>query len=541
MCTDIENKPKRGLAKIGFIDNFNTYLGELKSLTGEYVNTCALESFVDDQIKNKAQVYLNAELEVLSKEQTAHIDGKYVLVNTGLRTRDTQLPIWGGFCTSENGNYAGVDLGTYDSLIREWKIENSNAKFVNLEDYTYICDYEHITKVLNLRMNLTYYKEQWIPILRDEFMKACTEDRLGVYKYKNKGIAYFKLSLIDKAGNTMWIKMQKNTHISNRHQWFGIFLVSEEELKEEVYSISNYCLGTMIFEKNASFDGLKRLVADVASQALKENWDLNDGNEKNYHVLRNYLENTLLHLELEDIKCQVENKKKVIRKNGKAFFNTGLLNKGLEDLYIVGEDKNITYKAALLGELTYNVIANPRVYEKTNSMIKQAFPSNDELPKMAAYFTGQEPPNFNASLEVRPNAKHICHDNLDRILPKRIYDKIKEDADAMENWTKKIQMNFENAVNQSKKLAARSFRLAVPQFSPETEKIQFLLPICLKFSDTDDEVFVSDDYSLPCCVLVLASEGEIYEGKTVLTLSMAYNNARLIERPGVTWLDKITQ
>ena len=70
------------------------------------------------------------------------------------------------------------------------------------------------------------------------------------------------------------------------------------------------------------------------------------------------------------------------------------------------------------------------------------------------------------------------------------------------------------------------------------------MPICLKFSDTDNEVFVSDDYSQPCCVLVLASEGEgrdeRYEGKTVLTLSMAYNNARLIERPGVTWLDKIT-
>jgi hypothetical protein len=37
--------------------------------------------------------------------------------------------------------------------------------------------------------------------------------------------------------------------------------------------------------------------------------------------------------------------------------------------------------------------------------------------------------------------------------------------------------------------------------------------------------------------LVVARENEVYRASTVLTLDMAFNNARLIARPDREWLD----
>ena len=54
--------------------------------------------------------------------------------------------------------------------------------------------------------------------------------------------------------------------------------------------------------------------------------------------------------------------------------------------------------------------------------------------------------------------------------------------------------------------------------------IQLLLPLCLNQPDRAD------------LALVVDKVGNSYRGNTVLTLDMAYRNARLITRPDSDWL-----
>ena len=54
--------------------------------------------------------------------------------------------------------------------------------------------------------------------------------------------------------------------------------------------------------------------------------------------------------------------------------------------------------------------------------------------------------------------------------------------------------------------------------------MQLLLPLCLLKPDVAD------------LALVVARVGDAYHGSTVLTLDMAYNNARLLARPDSEWL-----
>ena len=66
--------------------------------------------------------------------------------------------------------------------------------------------------------------------------------------------------------------------------------------------------------------------------------------------------------------------------------------------------------------------------------------------------------------------------------------------------------------------------------SPIAKKLQILLPLAL-----EDKKRI--DVALVCNHVYKPEEGvNNYEGRTIFTLQMAYNNARLITRPDSDWL-----
>jgi len=65
----------------------------------------------------------------------------------------------------------------------------------------------------------------------------------------------------------------------------------------------------------------------------------------------------------------------------------------------------------------------------------------------------------------------------------------------------------------------------VPSFYPAINDIQILLPLCLMDEDVPD-----------CALVTNKDEHGRYEGRTILTLRMAYKNARLLCRPESEWL-----
>jgi len=65
---------------------------------------------------------------------------------------------------------------------------------------------------------------------------------------------------------------------------------------------------------------------------------------------------------------------------------------------------------------------------------------------------------------------------------------------------------------------------AVPSWYLTRDEVQLLLPLSLTDPERVD------------LALVVSREGEFYRGHTVLTMEMAYSNARLLARPDSDWL-----
>ncbi|QDP95392.1 DUF3825 domain-containing protein [Microlunatus elymi] len=74
----------------------------------------------------------------------------------------------------------------------------------------------------------------------------------------------------------------------------------------------------------------------------------------------------------------------------------------------------------------------------------------------------------------------------------------------------------------------RNYKAAIPQWYRDSHSdhasVQLLLPLCLRQPDKAD------------LALVVDRVGDSYRGNTVLTLDMAYRNARLLARPDSDWL-----
>ena len=92
---------------------------------------------------------------------------------------------------------------------------------------------------------------------------------------------------------------------------------------------------------------------------------------------------------------------------------------------------------------------------------------------------------------------------------------------------------FKQAIARAEQIARRNYKYVVPQYRPSKNKdgnIQFLMPI----------YFTSNYTSAPDFALVLSKDdiggSPFYRPETVLELSWAYNNARVLCKPDNTWL-----
>ena len=83
---------------------------------------------------------------------------------------------------------------------------------------------------------------------------------------------------------------------------------------------------------------------------------------------------------------------------------------------------------------------------------------------------------------------------------------------------------------QTKKRVYRNYKTAIPQYfregGGEAGKLQLLLPICLQNPSVADLALTVEK----------TEQGDAYRGSIILTLDMAYNNARLLARPDTEWL-----
>ena len=231
-------------------------------------------------------------------------------------------------------------------------------------------------------------------------------------------------------------------------------------------------------------------IQELANFAEDEDWSyISTNSSKNNPILNNYILYTYKRLAEED---------KISINGDFACFDTGLMTSSQEPIYAI---------------FTKNSIANKqkwyfKQWARKGENIMNHFSS---LPEMAHYFNNPDDLVYDTRLELRENIEHIIEENKERF---------PEQFKIMDTYL--LQTTFKGALDNAIKRVKRNYKTAIPQYY--NGKMQLLFPICLSNPSTAD------------IALTIEKHDGFYRAATILTLDMAYNNARLIARPDKDWL-----
>ncbi len=293
---------------------------------------------------------------------------------------------------------------------------------------------------------------------------------------------------------------------------------------------------------------------EIASRALPEPWGFGEGD---YSILQSYITQTFYKLRLDGM---------VLENKGRTFaaMNSGLVTPRYEDLYLCFVPNTMSGKQpwTYAGVCTQFDNSN----KKLSAKLRATFP---EMPQRARFFNDVSDIVFDASLGTPLcNWEHIIIENVDRIptdfIASQLYGRqaaeIRELVESIDydpdrgsdgdpfgdhakglageqfdelrafltenpSYFNRIKAAMDGALDRACVRAAYSFRTGVPSFYPAINDIQILLPLCLMDEDVPD-----------CALVTNKDEHGRYEGRTILTLRMAYKNARLLCRPESEWL-----
>ena len=288
---------------------------------------------------------------------------------------------------------------------------------------------------------------------------------------------------------------------------------------------------------------LPTFLHDLAAMALPERWSQGPAGEDGaepYDILWNYVRYTFYRLQATD--CVLEDVGR-----GIAAFDTGLVNAYYEPIYACFEPndpaKRQPWRFAAFCE------AGAREWGKR---LVAAF---SPLPPRARYFERADELFFDNGRALEYDAEHILVDNVDRLPAAFLLDELRRSAAAQDlvrgmhdegasaeqreasaselrdllqedpRLLRGLRGRLDDAVDLARKRAEWNFRTAVPSFYPRTDTMCLLLPLAL----------VDDDHPDVALVVSRASE-RAYQGETILTMAMAYGNARLVCRPESDWL-----
>jgi len=237
------------------------------------------------------------------------------------------------------------------------------------------------------------------------------------------------------------------------------------------------------------------VLSSLAALAEDEDWLGHGASGRPLPILDSYLRYTYQRLVLEG--------KIAHSADGQyAALNTGLLTQHAEDVYGLF-NKNRTG-------------VQPWVFQRwapeSDRLLLQSF---SEPPEMAEYVTTAADLVYDWRRPLKLAYEHILIDNIDRFPPD------------LATHPMRARQSLDLAVAWALKRARRNYKIIVPQWYPRlgVSGAQFLMPLAL-----------TGDLRADLALVVSAVGMTAYRGHTVLTLEMAYTNARLVARPDSEWL-----
>jgi cold shock CspA family protein len=239
---------------------------------------------------------------------------------------------------------------------------------------------------------------------------------------------------------------------------------------------------------------------DLAQLAEMEPWEYKHTTAAEpLPILRGYIRHTFQRLEEMEGGIGVSQDKK------NAAFNTGLVTPNQEEIY------TFFRRNPRSGRQPWRF---QRFMKASDWDLIEQFGSS--APPLANYFDDPSVLLYDKRCELYVNIDHVM--------------------EQIERFPAHLQANpyvarqlLISAEATTKKRVYRNYKAAVPQYYRDKGgpgSVQLLLPIC--FEDP-----ARADLAL---VVAKTEAGNAYRGSTVLTLDMAYNNARLLARPDNEWL-----
>ncbi len=287
------------------------------------------------------------------------------------------------------------------------------------------------------------------------------------------------------------------------------------------------------------------MLSDLSEMALgNEDWDYKGRHKGQKIILRNYLLFGFYKSWLDGL---------IIEENGEALINTGLVDGSYDDIFCYFK-KNTCEDDFYGRKWEYGCFAcrgKGAKGKRLNDKFK-------EFPNAPSYIDTDNISNlyFNPSKSLYCDYKHIIEDNLKRFpidfLRSRLcYDQsiasaintyeatndeadfsvimnmVNEDSDKGERFRRDLQSGLKDAVETAIKYCRWNYKTAIPIYYPRNNSISLLLPLKLQ---TDPKVQVD------VALVVERLQNGNYQGQTILTLQMAYQDARQICRPNSEWL-----
>lgn len=282
----------------------------------------------------------------------------------------------------------------------------------------------------------------------------------------------------------------------------------------------------------------ERFLEDLAAVALEEDWAFSDSTPDGHRfgILKSYICNTFYRLDMEDKICISDDR-------SFAAFNSGLVDNRFDDIYICFEPQ--------MGQVEWRFCGFAA--SGNRSLKKRVISCFNPLPQAARYFDRIEDLLFDPSKELVVDYEHILIDNVDR-LPlqflveelrgneeasslvnkietaeeeerENLYSSLSEIVETDSRVFRTLRNRMEDAVDIAKRRVRWNFKTAIPSYYPRANSMSLLLPLCLL-----------DERKADAALVVQLQDSGNYTGQTILTISQAYTNARLICRPDSDWL-----
>lgn len=384
-------------------------------------------------------------------------------------------------------------------------------------------DMGRISQIMGQQLSETVLRD----FLEKQYHTESQAKRVVVKEDKFHYYMDFDLGIRDKRNVPLHAGFKKKKNSSRRWEMnlFGFASCQvEKELDRFVY-----------------IENMQEVLNDLSEMTLRgENWD-HPGERGRKRVLEQYLRCVFYKSRVDNL--VVEN-----ADTCEAVFNTGLVDGAYDDIYCYLK-KNTASTGPYASKWAFGFFAcwgkgRDGKYLNNRFGQKPIAPRYIDPDRIQDIY-------YDADKQLSCDYDHIVRDNLERLPMEFIRRKLSHSALVVEaidkysqsrtienltalknlivsneDYLRRIVEGLRTAVSAAQKRCRGNYKMAVPVYYPRNNSVSLLLPLCLSEDGTKADAAL---------VVERLAHGN-YQGHTILTMQMAYLDARMICRPDSPWL-----